>query len=48
LAQHIQPERFADVDIQAETLRFFDMFYGLDHATIEAEILGRMEPFDIS
>jgi iron complex transport system substrate-binding protein len=43
LAQHVQPERFADVDIHAEVVRFFETFYGLDRATIEAEILSRME-----
>jgi iron complex transport system substrate-binding protein len=43
LAQHIQPERFADVDIRAEAVRFFETFYGLDRSTIEAEILSRME-----
>ncbi len=43
LAQHIQPERFADVDMRAEALRFFEMFYGLDQATIEAEIFSRIE-----
>jgi iron complex transport system substrate-binding protein len=43
LAQHIQPERFADVDIRAEAIRFFETFYGLDSPTIEAEILARME-----
>jgi iron complex transport system substrate-binding protein len=43
LAQHIQPERFADVDIRAEVIHFFETFYGLDHSTIEAEILARME-----
>jgi len=43
LAQHIHPARFADVDIQAEVFRFFELFYGLDRSTIEVEILGRME-----
>jgi iron complex transport system substrate-binding protein len=43
LAQHVQPARFADVDIRAEAVRFFEMFYGLDRATIEGEILSRVE-----
>jgi iron complex transport system substrate-binding protein len=43
LAQHVQPERFADVDMRAEAVRFFETFYGLDRATIEAEILSRVE-----
>lgn len=43
LAQRVQPTRFADVDIHAEVIRFFEMFYGLDHSIIEAEILARME-----
>jgi iron complex transport system substrate-binding protein len=43
LAQHVQPARFADVDMRAEVLRFFEMFYGLDRPAIEAEILSRVE-----
>jgi iron complex transport system substrate-binding protein len=43
LAQHVQPERFTDVDIRAEAIHFFETFYGLDRPTIEAEIFSRME-----
>lgn len=43
LAQHIQPEHFADVDMRAEALHFFETFYSLDRPTIEAEIFSRME-----
>jgi iron complex transport system substrate-binding protein len=43
LAQHVQPVRFADVDMRAEVFRFFETFYGLDRSTIEAEILSRVE-----
>ncbi len=42
LAQHIQPEAFADVDMQAEVYRFFETFYGLERAVIEAEILPKL------
>lgn len=38
LAQHIQPERFADVDMQAEVYRFYTELYGLDRAVIDAKI----------
>ncbi|MBN1876612.1 MAG: ABC transporter substrate-binding protein [Anaerolineae bacterium] len=40
LAQHIQPECFADVDIQTEVYHFFETYYGLDRATIDAEIVS--------
>ncbi len=40
LAQHIQPERFADVDVLDEVYRFFGDFYGLDRATIDREIVS--------
>ncbi|MBN2001884.1 MAG: ABC transporter substrate-binding protein [Anaerolineae bacterium] len=40
LAQHIQPERFADVDVKAEVYTFFETYYGLDRATIDAKILS--------
>ena len=43
LAQRVQPARFADVDVRAEAIRFFETFYGLDRSTIETEILARME-----
>jgi iron complex transport system substrate-binding protein len=39
LGTQIQPERFADVDIEAETIHFFETYYGLDRAIIEAELL---------
>lgn len=39
LAQHIQPERFAAVDMQAEVIRFFEELYGLERAIIDAKIL---------
>ena len=40
LAQHIQPERFADVDMHAEVYRFFGTYYGLDRTTVDTEILS--------
>jgi iron complex transport system substrate-binding protein len=43
LAQRVQPARFADVDMHAEAVRFYETFYGLDRTTIEAEILSRIE-----
>jgi len=43
LAQHIQPERFVDVDIQAEVYHFFETYYGLDRATIDAEIFTLLD-----
>lgn len=39
LAKQIQPERFADIDLQAEFYRFYEDLYGLDRAAIDAEIL---------
>ncbi len=42
LAQQIQPERFAAVDLRAEVERFFGELYGLERAVIEAEILPRI------
>ena len=39
LAQHIQPERFADVDMQAEVYHFFGELYGLDRSVIDAQLM---------
>ena len=39
LAKQIQPERFADIDLQAEFYRFYEDLYGLDRTAIDAKIL---------
>ncbi|MBN1922964.1 MAG: ABC transporter substrate-binding protein [Anaerolineae bacterium] len=39
LAKQIQPERFADIDMEAEFYRFYEDLYGLERATIDAKIL---------
>lgn len=41
LAQRIQPDAFAAIDMEAETLHFFETLYGLERDVIEAEILSR-------
>ena len=40
LATQIQPEHFADVDIEAEAVHFFETYYGLERATVDAELLS--------
>lgn len=47
LAQQIHPDRFPDVDIQAEVYHFFETYYGLDRATIDAEIVSLLEASQI-
>ena len=42
LAKRIQPELCAELDIQ-ETLHDFYRLYGLDNATIDAEVLSRLQ-----
>lgn len=39
LAKQIQPERFADIDMQAELYHFYEDLYGLDRVAIDAQIL---------
>jgi iron complex transport system substrate-binding protein len=43
LATKIQPERFRDIDMNAELMAFFSRLYGMDTATIEAVILPRVK-----
>ncbi len=42
LGQQIQPEAFADIDLEDEVYGFFGDFYGLDRATIDIEIVARL------
>ncbi len=42
LGQQIQPEAFADIDLEDEVYGFFGDFYGLDRATIDSEIVARL------
>lgn len=39
LAKTLHPDRFATLDIQLETYRFFEQLYGLDRTTIEEKIM---------
>ncbi|MCB9137725.1 MAG: ABC transporter substrate-binding protein [Caldilineaceae bacterium] len=39
LATKIHPEQFGDIDMMAEVNAFFSQVYGMDEATIEAEIV---------
>ncbi len=39
LATKIHPDRAAQIDIRAEVKRFYTVLYGLDEATLEAEVL---------
>lgn len=41
-AKTIQPEQFADLDLNQELSGFYQQLYGLDEATITAEILPRL------
>jgi iron complex transport system substrate-binding protein len=42
LAGKIHPDLFADLDMTQEIVTFFDEMYGLDEATVTAEILPRL------
>lgn len=42
MAYRLHPERFADVDLEEEIYAFFDTLYGLDRATVDAEIMPRV------
>lgn len=43
LATKLHPERFADLDIMAEVDSFFNEIYGMDSASIEANILPMLK-----
>ncbi|MBN1657537.1 MAG: ABC transporter substrate-binding protein [Anaerolineae bacterium] len=42
LATRIHPDRFTDVEITEETVDFFVQMYGMDEATVRAEILTQL------
>ncbi|MGC9520442.1 MAG: ABC transporter substrate-binding protein [Anaerolineae bacterium] len=43
MASRMHPERFGDIDMAAEIDAFYDELYGLDAATIEAQVLPLLE-----
>ncbi len=43
VARTLHPERFAELDVMALFYEFYGELYGLDRATVEAEILPRLE-----
>ncbi|HZU86242.1 MAG TPA: ABC transporter substrate-binding protein [Anaerolineaceae bacterium] len=45
MAHIIQPDLFANYDIQADVSGFYSKMYGMDDATIKANILPLVEPF---
>ncbi len=42
VAKRLHPDRFADLDVQAEWYAFYEKLYGLDAATVDAEIRPRL------
>ena len=42
LAGKMHPERFADLDMTEEVISFFGQMYGLDEATVRANVLPRL------
>jgi len=42
LAHHIDPVRFADIDMDAELIAYFGELYGMDEAAIERDIVPRV------
>ncbi|MBN1260290.1 MAG: ABC transporter substrate-binding protein, partial [Anaerolineae bacterium] len=42
LASRLYPERFADVDLQAEIYDFFAVLYGMDRSAVNAAIMPRV------
>jgi iron complex transport system substrate-binding protein len=43
LAQKIHPDRFAEVDVRREVYEFFGQMYGMDEATIDAQIIPQLQ-----
>jgi iron complex transport system substrate-binding protein len=42
LAGKIHPDRFSELDMQQQVIRFFEQMYGMDRAAIEENILPRL------
>jgi iron complex transport system substrate-binding protein len=43
LATRIHPDRFADLDMKAEIYQFFEYFYGMDQAAVDAGIMPKVQ-----